>query len=419
MHSPRCSRFQLLLVPALLLTACLPQMSEDKRPGNPIEMQDSMVDLGAHLDATMIAADMAPGDQDVTQDGVDDVDASDMVLADRDMLDPGEDQGEWMDMSFGQDLDAGSEEEMTPTIEPEDPALDGPGTFVAVGWRETLVGFDSAGMLLAERHLDMAEQYDKSLLLRTTTYGPDGFVALGDTLIYWSTDGQSWTASSKPSSSPWISGVDHGNGRYVGAGYNGAVWSEDGRTWQVSTVRRDVILRGLAFGAGTFVAVGEGGVVARSADGESWEVAREPVEGEPTLSDVTYGQGKFVAVGASGVRIVSHDAGLTWSEREIWPEPERTMSVESNLSLTGVVYAKGQWVVVGRKYMYTSPDATAGSWVKQPVQRYFTDVTYGGGEYVGVVGREVWSSVDGVSWSKKLDAHGSSYWGVAFKPDNP
>ena len=403
-----------------LVSACIPQVDEDKKQAQmPSDDMGELIVLDADAD-TLDEGTAADDLGRQRMDGSMSLDAGSMDMG----VDMGSDadigQIEEEDM-FARDLDwgDGADAEMTPPIEPEDPALEGPGRFVAVGWRETLVSFDSAGMLLGERHLVDAEQYNKSLLLRTTTYGPDGFVALGDKLIYWSTDGESWTASTKPDASPWIAGVDHGNGRYVGAGYNGAVWSADGRTWGSASIRRDLVIRGLTFGAGKFVAVGEKGAVATSLDGESWEVVREPVDGEPGLSSVAHGQGKFVAVGASGVRLVSVDGGVTWGERELWPEPERTMSVDSNLSLTGVIFARGQWLVVGRKYVYTSADATAGSWVRQPPQKYFTGVTYGGGEYVATAGREAWSSTDGITWSKKLSAYGSSYWGIAFKPDMP
>jgi hypothetical protein len=293
---------------------------------------------------------------------------------------------------------------------------EGPGVFAAVGWRETLATVDSQGQVLSERHLSDEEQYDKSLLIRTVSWGPQGFVALGDRLIYWSLDGLEWATSEKPEGSGWMSGSVYGAGRYVSAGGTGAMWSDDGRTWQSVQVMRGIAIRDMTYGNGVFVAVGDKGFRATSSDGEAWSVHHAPVEGEPGLNGVAFGAGQFLAVGGAGVRMTSTD-GVTWQDEVLWEEPERTMSEEARLSLAGAVYAGNQWVVVGRKYLYTSPDATPESWAAHPTNTYFTSVTYGGGQYVATAGSVMWSSVDGASWTMLATPQGSGFWDVAFKPD--
>ncbi len=377
--------------------------------GEPEPSQPSTRDMTAEMGKTtdMLFPDAMMEDMDRKAPDMHDASMSD--LTDIGPLDMS------MDMTVALDLGRDMPPEpvdMAPEMDPRD----GPGTFVAVGWRETLVSFDEQGQLLSERHLDQEEQYNKSLLLRTVTWGPRGFVAMGDKLIYWSLDGQSWMASEKPMGSGWMSGVVFAQGRYVGAGGTGAMWSDDGRVWQATQVMRGVAIRDMTYGNGVFVAVGDAGFRAVSTDGESWTVTHPPDEETPGLNGIAYGAGKFVAVGGAGLRMTSAD-GMTWQNEVEWDEPERTMSVESRLSLADAVYAQGQWVVVGRKYLYTSPDATAGSWQKHDTNTYFTSVTYGGGQFVATAGRDVWGSPDGVAWSKFVMPAGSNYWDVAFMPD--
>lgn len=65
-------------------------------------------------------------------------------------------------------------------------------------------------------------------------------------------------------------------------------------------------MESICFGAGKFVAVGDGGVVHISADGTSWDDGQRVVL--TTLNQVVYANGQFVAVGNSGVIVTSTDA---------------------------------------------------------------------------------------------------------------
>jgi len=62
-------------------------------------------------------------------------------------------------------------------------------------------------------------------------------------------------------------------------------------------------LSGVTYGNGTFVAVGEGGVILTSPDGVTWTKRASGTEN--TLHGVTYGNGTFVAVGEGGVILTS------------------------------------------------------------------------------------------------------------------
>ena len=83
-----------------------------------------------------------------------------------------------------------------------------------------------------------------------------------------------------------------GGGVHVGVGENGAVIrSEDnGKTW--TQYWSGVSAEAVAYGNGSFVAVGDG--IAVSADGKSWSATKDTLR---QYSDVAYGADRFVALG--------------------------------------------------------------------------------------------------------------------------
>jgi hypothetical protein len=133
--------------------------------------------------------------------------------------------------------------------------------------------------------------------------------------------------------------------------------------------------RGLAFGAGQFVAVGDEGLVLTSADGVNWIQRQSGTSNQ--LSAVTYGQGQFVAVGTgytapSGVIVTSSD-GINWIWRDLNPTNE----------LAAVTYANDLFVAVGYPgVILTSGDAT--NWLKRESRTSIglNSIAYGSGRFV-------------------------------------
>jgi len=109
-------------------------------------------------------------------------------------------------------------------------------------------------------------------------------------------------------------------------------------------------INSVAYGAGKFVAVGEGGVIHTSFDGATWDDGRRPVTS--VWRKVFFVNGQFVAVGHDGLIGTSSD-GYSWTLR--------------NSDTTNHLFA----------------------------------VTFGGGHYVacGDLGR-ITSSTDGVNWTR-------------------
>ena len=93
-------------------------------------------------------------------------------------------------------------------------------------------------------------------------------------------------------------------------------------------------LRSVCFGAGKFVAVGDGGVIHTSLDGAAWDAGRRPVIS--TLRKVIFANGQFVAVGDNGAIVTSSD-GCSWTNH----------SPGTASALYSVAYGNGKYVACG------------------------------------------------------------------------
>ncbi|MGE0787809.1 MAG: hypothetical protein AB7S26_19195 [Sandaracinaceae bacterium] len=274
---------------------------------------------------------------------------------------------------------------------------EGPGTIVAVGWREHTLAIDTDGSELYRHEQTSADPYDHGLLYRDVVYGDEGFVVVGDAQVLISPDGIAWERVTRPSVG-FLSGVVFGQGRYVAANDTPA-FSDDGRAWSEATNRLRGSARGIAFGDGLFVIVGDDGLTARSVDGETWTDIHMAGGG---LQDIAFGDGRFVAVGHGGRRTVSVD-GVTWDESDAGGD-----------SLRAIVYARGGWLAVGDEGAFSSPTAEPGTWTAHGGPS-FTGVTFGGGRFWGSAGSSIYVSDDGASWDRVVGGS-SGLWDIAFRP---
>lgn len=124
------------------------------------------------------------------------------------------------------------------------------------------------------------------------------------------------------------------------------VRSENGLNWsdfvEVDPAGGDDnnLLRGVGYGAGTFIAVGGAttSLVLRSPDGIQWETIDAGLQA--FLSDVVWQDDVFVAAGGNGQRAVSSDNGATWSATdEFYPGHFR-----------GLAAGNGVFVAAGHTY---------------------------------------------------------------------
>ena len=151
----------------------------------------------------------------------------------------------------------------------------------------------------------------------SVAYGGGKFVAVasGGTVASSSADGGlTWAARTLPSSSNW-SDVTFGNNRFVAVSSTSgtaAAYSLDGITWAASTII-SAAYTSVAYGQGTFFAVGASTTAASSPDGVVWTSRTISTSDS---SDVAFGNvnrtGKFVTIsntGASNASIIT--AGTT------------------------------------------------------------------------------------------------------------
>lgn len=155
-----------------------------------------------------------------------------------------------------------------------------------------------------------------------------------------------------------LKSVAAGGGLLVAVGEGGEILaSSDGNIWQSRSIAGEPNLHfeAVAWGGGRFIAVGRDadlnagkwqGVVYGSADGASWSVVHKcpVVSGDmsSTLRAVAYGGGKWIACGYGGT-VVGSSNGTQWSGETL---PELT----AGEVVSDVAYGDGVFVAVGHQY---------------------------------------------------------------------
>jgi hypothetical protein len=144
-------------------------------------------------------------------------------------------------------------------------------------------------------------------------------VATGGTANAYSTDGgQTWTAGAAlPASATWTS-VAYGAGKFVAVSSGSiaaAISTDGGLTWASSVLPTGSNWSSVAFGNNRFVAVSStsGTAAAYSLDGINWEASTIT---SASYTSIAYGQGTFLAVGA-GTTASSSPDGVVWTSRTI------------------------------------------------------------------------------------------------------
>ncbi len=216
-------------------------------------------------------------------------------------------------------------------------------------------------------------------LLRTAAYG-NGLYAVGvfgqpvsnTQKLYTSTDAVNWTLRDVRLGTVW--GIDYLNGLWIAVGDTGnntgnLSTSTDGITWTARATGSADDLIATAFGAGLYVAVGNGSQAVTSTDGSTWTRRTLPDSGV-TVTDIVYAAGKFVASTLGGAVYTSAD-GLAWTRQ--------TVAVGARLNT--ITYGNGVFVAGGDAIIATSPDAI--TWTTNTTNvRTIRQAVFGGGVFV-------------------------------------
>ncbi|MDD4901968.1 MAG: hypothetical protein PHE24_02420 [Patescibacteria group bacterium] len=135
------------------------------------------------------------------------------------------------------------------------------------------------------------------------------FVASSDNYTVTSADGVNWRLRTRDGNG--FSAMVYANKRIIGAGIKGIIkTSPDGQVWTPCTSNVTVDLRGIVSNGQRLVVVGDSGVVLTSTDGNVWQ--KQIPDSLIDLWTVAWGGGKFIAAGASDTVLVSPD-GAVWS----------------------------------------------------------------------------------------------------------
>jgi len=222
------------------------------------------------------------------------------------------------------------------------------------------------------------------------------------TSIQAANDGATWTTRTSGFGSTSIRGVTYGDGLYVAVGESGKLTtSTDGTTWTTRTSGfGSTNILGVTYGDGLYVAVGLSGKLTTSPDGTTW-TTRTSGFGTTNIYGVTYGDELYVAVGLSGKLTTSPD-GTTWTTRT---------SGFGSTNILGVTYGDGLYVAVG--YTGTLTTSTDGTTWTTRTSGFGTTtirgVTYGDGLYVAVgESGKLTTSTDGTTWTTRTSGFGTT-----------
>lgn len=163
----------------------------------------------------------------------------------------------------------------------------------------------------------------------------------------------------------------------------------------------------VAFGSNNFVSVSRSSSVAVSISGTNWTSrSTDALQG---FNRVTFANGAFVAVGPNGTIRTSLDDGATW---------RNPASTPTTSELQAVTASPGRWVAVGGTpgvgVIITSTDASTWS-STTPVTNLLYGVAYGNNQFVAVgENGGIYISPDGLSWSWVTNRYPETLYSVAY-----
>jgi len=201
--------------------------------------------------------------------------------------------------------------------------------------------------------------------------------------------------------------IAYGAGLFVAGGDGGTILTsaDEGTNWVQQSSPVGTTLNGMAFVNNLFMAVGASGVILTSPDGTNW--MQQTSFASATLRGATYGAGQFVVAGDSGT-IRTSPNGIDWAA-QAFPDTR---------NLNGVIYAFGNFVTYGERYrIFTSPDGT--NWTARlsggSSDPTFNGMAFGAGRLVAAGGSAtIMSSPDGINWTRHITINGISQRFIAY-----
>jgi fibronectin type 3 domain-containing protein len=167
-------------------------------------------------------------------------------------------------------------------------------------------------------------------------YGNGRFVAVGSAKARTSADGQSWASWPTAFGTSTMLRTAWNGAQWAAVGVGGAIFtSANGESWTPRTSPTTATLAGVAWGNGTWVAVGERETILTSPDGITWTEVRSAASGY--LASVTWAASKFLAVGEGGAVMTSAN-GAAWNRTAVAGEAWLTDAVWSGLQYVAIAF---------------------------------------------------------------------------------
>lgn len=228
-------------------------------------------------------------------------------------------------------------------------------------------------------------------------------------LLYSSSDGVNWTPHTTQEAADdgdlRFNGVAWGNGTFVAVGWGneetdeGSVFtSPDGIEWTRRHLDADIYLESVIFDGHQFVAVGDYGGTFTSPDGTTWALR---YYGDEELAGVAYSGSKYVAVGGRGVmKATASDDGITWHAIDM-----QQFFPGYNGWLWGAAWGAGRFVAVGMTphadpLCIVSEDGETWRSVRFPSGGSTpASVLWDGSRFLAPTGNKLLISPDGLSWT--------------------
>ena len=267
------------------------------------------------------------------------------------------------------------------------------------------------------------------------------YVVVGDdaSTVERSTDGVHWTSVATGLSPPspdtyGLSGIASNGSGFVSLGAEYAksdgitnliqdivATSPDGVTWTLGTLpgpdQVDTFYQDVAWGNGTYVAGGFGGVYT-SPDGIAW-TAVDPSVGtqHPLMQRLAFLNGGFVGVGINndnGSPGSRHTAVFTSADGVHWAIHDLELKGASSAGAAAILYTGSKYVEGGELGAYTSTDASTWTKVYTGPISYLGDCVLddGAGQFVIPGEGGTLDSPDGQTWSTATSAQ-------LLSPPNP
>lgn len=303
------------------------------------------------------------------------------------------------------------------------------GRFIAAGRGGTILTSDDAGVSWQSRtsgingSLSVLGQNDQTVVITTS---PAEYIT--------SADGINWTNHASGSTRSLLD-VAYGHGTFVAVGglppgFASAIQpslltSTDGIIWTAQPLATNANFYGVSFVNDQFIAVGDSGLIMTSLDGIAWTVQRTPGRNRTSdiypLGGVAFGNGTYVAMDRllGNYCLVSTNA-INWATNQL---PSTTGFVE----MDRVHFDNGLFVAGGlvdnSNAILTSTNGV--NWTTHITPVGINDSAFGAGRWVGVGDLAgVITSTDALKWTKvpvpvavaaaQVNLHGIVYRGGFF-----